>query len=137
MWSQFCTRPTCYSKGRWRKSGPIPVSSTFTWADRERGGMGLLVTGLNQHYGSSHTLKNIAFQTGDRACMAVLGRNGSGKTTLMKCIMGLLEASSGTIVYDGKIITNAAPHERVHAGLGYVPQGREIFANLTVAENLQ
>jgi urea transport system ATP-binding protein len=99
--------------------------------------MGLVVTGLNQHYGSSHTLKNIAFQTGDRACMAVLGRNGSGKTTLMKCIMGLLQASSGTIVYDGKIITNAAPHERVHEGLGYVPQGREIFANLTVAENLQ
>jgi urea transport system ATP-binding protein len=98
--------------------------------------MGLIVTGLNQHYGSSHTLKSVSFQTGENRCMAVLGRNGSGKTTLMKCIMGVLPASSGTVVYNGRVITRSAPHERVRAGLGYVPQGREIFANLTVGENV-
>jgi urea transport system ATP-binding protein len=99
--------------------------------------MTLAVTRLNQHYGSSHTLKRITFETGDKTCLAVLGRNGSGKTTLMKCIMGVLPASSGSIVYNGRTLTRAASHMRVHAGLGYVPQGREIFANLTVGENLQ
>jgi urea transport system ATP-binding protein len=99
--------------------------------------MTLSVTGLNQHYGSSHTLKRITFETGDKTCLAVLGRNGSGKTSLMKCIMGVLPASSGSIVYNGRALTHAAPHARVHAGLGYVPQGREIFAGLTVGENLQ
>jgi urea transport system ATP-binding protein len=99
--------------------------------------MTLSIIGLNQHYGSSHTLKCISFETGEKTCLAVLGRNGSGKTTLMKCIMGVLAATSGSIVYNGRTLTKSAPHVRVHAGLGYVPQGREIFANLTVGENLQ
>jgi urea transport system ATP-binding protein len=99
--------------------------------------MTLSIIGLNQHYGSSHTLKRISFETAEKTCLAVLGRNGSGKTTLMKCIMGVLAATSGSIVYNGRTLTKAAPHVRVHAGLGYVPQGREIFANLTVGENLQ
>lgn len=98
--------------------------------------MKLNITDLNQHYGSSHTLRNLSFQIPDKGCLAVLGRNGAGKTTLLKCLMGLLPATSGTIEFEGKNITTASSHHRVKAGMGYVPQGREIFANLTVRENL-
>jgi urea transport system ATP-binding protein len=106
-------------------------------AGRIEARMSLVIAALNQHYGSSHTLKNISFEAPSNACTAVLGRNGSGKTTLMKCIMGVLPATSGKISFAGKDLTNAPPHRRSQAGLGYVPQGREIFSNLTVGENLE
>ena len=98
--------------------------------------MKLNITELNQHYGSSHTLRGLTFQIPDKGCLAVLGRNGAGKTTLLKCLMGLLPATSGTIEFDGRDITTTPSHQRVKAGMGYVPQGREIFANLSVRENL-
>ena len=98
--------------------------------------MKLNITELNQHYGSSHALRGLTFQIPDKGCLAVLGRNGAGKTTLLKCLMGLLPATSGTIEFDGRDITTAPSHQRVKAGMGYVPQGREIFANLSVRENL-
>ena len=98
--------------------------------------MKLNITELNQHYGSSHALRGLTFQIPDKGCLAVLGRNGAGKTTLLKCLMGLLPATSGTIEFDGRDITTTPSHQRVKAGMGYVPQGREIFANLSVRENL-
>jgi len=97
----------------------------------------LTVENLNQYYGGSHILRNVAFTapTGQVTCL--LGRNGVGKTTLLKCLMGLVPAKTGNIVFDGEDLTKAEPHKRVKAGIGYVPQGREIFPRLTVEENLR
>ncbi|MCP9438286.1 MAG: urea ABC transporter ATP-binding subunit UrtE [Nitrospira sp.] len=96
----------------------------------------LTVSGLNQYYGGSHTLRDIGFAVAAGSCTALLGRNGVGKSTLLKCLMGVLRARSGTITLDGVDITRLAPHERARLGLAYVPQGREIFPRLTVEENL-
>ena len=96
----------------------------------------LTVSGLNQYYGGSHTLRDIDFDVPSGAVTAVLGRNGVGKSTLLKCIAGLLPARSGAIQFDGVDVTQLSPHARARLGLGYVPQGREIFPRLTVLENL-
>ena len=97
----------------------------------------LAVSELNQSYGGSHTLWDVDFEvpTGSRTCL--MGRNGMGKTTLLKCIMGLLPASSGRIMFQGRDLRQAAAEERAGLGIGYVPQGREIFSQLTVDENLK
>jgi urea transport system ATP-binding protein len=97
----------------------------------------LTVTGLNQFYGGSHTLWDIdlAVPVGSRMC--VMGRNGMGKTTLLKCIMGLQPASSGAIVFEGTDLLKGPAELRARSGIGYVPQGREIFSHLTVEENLR
>ena len=97
----------------------------------------LTVSGVNQYYGGSHTLRNVGFDVPDRACTALLGRNGVGKTTLLKCLMGLLPIRSGDIAFDGESIVRMPPYARAALGIGYVPQGRDIFPRLTVAENLQ
>ncbi len=99
--------------------------------------MALHIRGINQYYASSHTLRDIDLTVGDGACTVVLGRNGVGKTTLLKSLMGLLDVTSGTITLDGQDLTRLPVHKRVTAGLGYVPQGREIFAELTVEQNLR
>jgi len=96
----------------------------------------LTVRALNQYYGSSHTLRSIDLDVAAGSCTAVLGRNGVGKTTLLKCLMGVLPVQSGTIFFDGRDITGSTPHARAQLGIGYVPQGREIFPRLTVQENL-
>ena len=96
----------------------------------------LTVTNLNQYYGSSHTLRDVSFDVPTGKVTALLGRNGVGKTTLLKCLMGVLPARSGTVSFDGKDITAMPSHLRVRSGIGYVPQGREIFPRLTVEENL-
>ena len=96
----------------------------------------LTVSGLNQYYGGSHTLRDIAFDVPSGAVTAVLGRNGVGKSTLLKCLAGLLAVRSGAIQFDGVDVTAQPPHARARLGLGYVPQGREIFPRLTVLENL-
>jgi urea transport system ATP-binding protein len=96
----------------------------------------LTVSGLNQYYGGSHTLRDIAFDVPSGAVTAVLGRNGVGKSTLLKCLAGLLAVRSGAIQFDGVDVTALPPHARARLGLGYVPQGREIFPRLTVLENL-
>jgi urea transport system ATP-binding protein len=97
----------------------------------------LKVEKLNQYYGSSHTLRDVSFEVPAGACTAVLGRNGVGKTTLLKCLMGVLPAKSGRVSFAGRDITGMASHARVRLGIGYVPQGREIFPRLTVEENLR
>ncbi|RWR00895.1 urea ABC transporter ATP-binding protein [[Pantoea] beijingensis] len=96
----------------------------------------LQVSELNQYYGGSHILRGLSFelQMGEVTCL--LGRNGVGKTTLLKCLMGLLPVKSGTIRWQQNTINQRKPHQRVQAGIAYVPQGREIFPRLTVEENL-
>jgi urea transport system ATP-binding protein len=97
----------------------------------------LAVTGLNQSYGGSHTLWDVdlAVPAGSRTCL--MGRNGMGKTTLLKCIMGLLPATSGVIEFAGTDLRKLPAQGRARLGIGYVPQGREIFSQLTVEENLR
>jgi urea transport system ATP-binding protein len=97
----------------------------------------LSVSGLNQYYGGSHILRDVAFEVPDGQVTVLLGRNGVGKTTLLKTLMGLVPAARGDIRFDDREITRLAPYHRARAGLGYVPQGREIFPRLTVEENLQ
>jgi urea transport system ATP-binding protein len=91
---------------------------------------------LNQYYGGSHTLRDVSFEIPAGACTTLLGRNGVGKTTLLKCLMGLLKVRSGTLTFGDRDITGMAPFQRAQLGIGYVPQGREIFPRLTVEENL-
>jgi urea transport system ATP-binding protein len=94
------------------------------------------VQGLNVYYGDSHVIRNIGFSLAEQETLAIMGRNGMGKTTLLKALIGVLPARSGTISLDGKPLTGRRSHERVAAGLGYVPQGRMIFPYLTVEENI-
>lgn len=96
----------------------------------------LQVEHLNQYYGSSHTLRGVSLAVEQGQCMALLGRNGVGKTTLLKCLMGVLPVARGTVTWNGRDITRFKPHRRAQAGIAYVPQGRDIFARLTVEENL-
>jgi urea transport system ATP-binding protein len=97
----------------------------------------LTTTGLNQFYGESHTLwdLDIDIQAGARVCL--MGRNGVGKTTLLQSIMGLIPISSGTIQFNDEAIEHKNAEYRALSKIGYVPQGREIFSQLTVLENLQ
>ncbi len=97
----------------------------------------LRVEGLNQYYGGSHILRNLAFEARLGEVTVVLGRNGVGKTTLLKSLMGVVPVKAGTVTLDGADITKAPSYERVKRGIGYVPQGREIFGRLTVDENLR
>ena len=97
----------------------------------------LKVDAVNQYYGGSHILRGLSFEAKVGEVTVVLGRNGVGKTTLLKSLMGLVPIKSGSISLDGQGMDKLKPYERVRRGVGYVPQGREIFGRLTVAENLQ
>ena len=96
----------------------------------------LQVAELNQYYGGSHILRGLSFEAKPGEITCLLGRNGVGKTTLLKCLMGLIPAKSGEIRWQDNVINSRKPHQRVQAGIAYVPQGREIFPRLTVEENL-
>ncbi|WP_217549145.1 urea ABC transporter ATP-binding subunit UrtE [Pantoea sp. GbtcB22] len=96
----------------------------------------LQVAELNQYYGGSHILRGLSFEAKPGEITCLLGRNGVGKTTLLKCLMGLIPAKSGEIRWQDNVINIRKPHQRVQAGIAYVPQGREIFPRLTVEENL-
>ncbi|MFM2050624.1 MAG: hypothetical protein RL682_1115 [Pseudomonadota bacterium] len=97
----------------------------------------LTVKNVNQYYGGSHILRDVSLNAQLGKVTVVLGRNGVGKTTLLKSMMGLIPIKTGSIELDGKPIHHATPYERARAGMGFVPQGREIFARLTVEENLR
>jgi urea transport system ATP-binding protein len=97
----------------------------------------LKVDSLNQYYGGSHILRNVGFEAKIGEVTVILGRNGVGKTTLLKSLMGVVPVKTGTLQLDGAEITKLTSYERVRHGMGYVPQGREIFSRLTVEENLR
>lgn len=96
----------------------------------------LKVQGLNQYYGGSHILRGLDFEAKLGEVTVILGRNGVGKTTLLKSLMGVVPIKTGSVTLDGTDITKDTPYDRVRKGLGYVPQGREIFGRLTVEDNL-
>jgi urea transport system ATP-binding protein len=97
----------------------------------------LEIQGLNQYYGGSHTLWDVNMSVPTGSCTCLMGRNGMGKTTLLRCIMGLLGTRSGKILYEGQDLSTMPAEDRAHLRIGYVPQGREIFSQLTVEENLR
>ena len=97
----------------------------------------LTVQNINQYYGGSHILRDVSLTATPGKVTVLLGRNGVGKTTLLKSLMGLVPIKSGSIAFDGQPIDKATPYDRARAGIGFVPQGREIFGRLTVEENLR
>ena len=97
----------------------------------------LNVENVDQYYGGSHILRSVSLRATLGKVTVLLGRNGVGKTTLLKSLMGLVPIRKGRIEFDGKAIERWTPYERARAGIGFVPQGREIFARLTVEENLR
>jgi urea transport system ATP-binding protein len=101
------------------------------------GRIALRVSGVNQYYGQSHTLWDAGVDVAPGACVCLMGRNGVGKTTLLKVIMGLLVPTSGTLRFGDRTLAPGQPEMRARMGIGYVPQGREIFPQLTVDENLR
>lgn len=96
----------------------------------------LSIQGLNTHYGASHILQGVDLELAKGRIAAVLGRNGVGKTTTVKTIMGLVAPSGGSVTLDGTPITGWAPHRVARAGVAYVPEGRQIFPDMTVIENI-
>lgn len=97
----------------------------------------LKIQALNQYYGESHTLWDVELEVPSGQCTCLMGRNGVGKTTLLKSIMGGLKLASGRVEFQGKDLSKSPPEERARNGIGFVPQGREIFSQLTVEENLK
>lgn len=97
----------------------------------------LEVKGLNSGYGKVKVVDDISFDVKAGQWVSIVGNNGAGKTTLLKAILGLLPINGGTVTFDGKDVTKAAPNRRVAAGMAFVPQGQQSFGQMTVAENLQ
>jgi urea transport system ATP-binding protein len=97
----------------------------------------LSIQNINQYYGGSHILRDVSLEAKPGEVAVILGRNGVGKTTLLKSLMGLVPIKTGTIAFQGQPIQGMTPYQRARAGIGFVPQGREIFARLSVEENLR
>jgi len=99
--------------------------------------MKLSVEGLNSYYGPAHILFDVGLEVADGEVVALLGRNGAGKSTTFRSIVGLVEQRSGRVIFEGKDVSDQPTHEIVRSGLGYVPEERRIFTDLTVDENLE
>src|SRR3954469_19831602 len=99
--------------------------------------MKLAVSDLNSHYGPAHILFDISLEVGDGEVVALLGRNGAGKSTTFRSIIGLVAERSGRILFEGRDMSNSPTHAIVRGGLGYVPEERRIFTDLTVEQNLE
>lgn len=97
----------------------------------------LIIRNLNQFYGGSHTLWDLDLEVSEGSCTCLMGRNGVGKSTLLRCIMGLLPVASGELRFKAQELHTLPAEARAGMGIGYVPQGREIFSQLTVEENLR
>ena len=97
----------------------------------------LELTGVNTYYGKAHILQDLAFGVAQGEVVALLGRNGAGKTTTLKTIMQLVRARAGQCLYEGQAITRWPAHRVARAGIGYVPEERRIFTDLTILENLE
>lgn len=97
----------------------------------------ITINKLNQYYGQSHTLWDLSLEIEPGKCTCIMGRNGVGKTTLVKSIMGLINVADGEVMFEGQNICKLGPDKRAGLGIGYVPQGREIFSQLSVSENLK
>ena len=97
----------------------------------------LSIKDVHQYYGGSHILRGVSVKAMPGEITTILGRNGVGKTTLLRCLMGLVSPRAGRLEWNGAPLNGLAPYERVERGLGYVPQGRDIFPRLTVEENLR
>lgn len=97
----------------------------------------MTLSGLNQHYGESQTLWDFNLEVEQGSCTCIMGRNGVGKTTLLKCVMGLESLTSGEVLYNGEDLSRRPAADRARKRIGYVPQGREIFSQLTIEENLR
>lgn len=97
----------------------------------------LTINRLNHYYGQSHILRDATFDIPDSACTCLMGRNGMGKTTLAKCLMGLEQSRNGEMLYNGSQLEKLPAERRAPLGIGYVPQGRQIFPLLTVEENIR
>jgi len=115
-------------------SSGAPESSTLV--QTARSDKLLSVQGLNVFYGESHILRDVDLSVRPGQMVCLIGRNGVGKTTLLKTVIGLLRQRSGQVLLEGGDVSGLAPHQRARAGIGYVPQGREIIPQLTVRENL-
>jgi urea transport system ATP-binding protein len=119
------------------------TSQNLVQTNNQAGGPGstpgsnlLQLRGLNVYYGESHILRDVDLSVAPGQMVCLIGRNGVGKTTLLKTVIGLLCQRSGSVQLDGRELSPLAPHQRARRGIGYVPQGREIIAQLTVRENL-
>src|SRR5262245_59433114 len=97
----------------------------------------LTISGINLHYGAAQALRGVTVEAKPKRITAVLGRNGVGKSSTLRAITGINHVSSGEIRFDNEVLKKAPPYKRARLGLGYVPQGREIFPLLTVKENLE
>src|SRR5215213_2127610 len=136
-------RDQCCARVRWPRSRPILGCRRSTSAGRATSGATrwgcadvLTADRLDVSYGRTPVLFAVSLEVPEKGMVCLMGRNGVGKTTLLNALMGLLKPSSGRVTLDGKDITGLPPYERVRAGLAYVPQGHETFAQLTVKENL-
>ena len=97
----------------------------------------LSVKNINVYYGSIHAIKDVSFHVDEGEIVTLIGANGAGKTTTLHTVTGLLRAKSGHIIYDGQDITKVPPHKIVTMGMAHVPEGRRVFANMTVLQNLK
>src|SRR5438067_8605916 len=115
------------------RSSTRPMSSVFSCGDAEM----LSVEDLHAYYGSSHVVQGISFEIERGEAVALMGRNGVGKTSTLKSIMGLDTRTEGSVRFDGSPFNGVAPHVRAVRGLGYVPEERAVFPEMTVEENIR